>query len=129
MSSGSGGDAGPPDASVANATPALLRIRTREDRHWRDVGLAADLVHQVLPGGRRDDESASRVRQAIADLAFRRVVADGNDDRAGAQRGEACFDPVHAVRQIDRDPVAVPQTGLRQVGRDRSGPPGEVARR
>jgi hypothetical protein len=111
---------------VVHCLAGLLRISAGKDQFGRDSGVARDPRHQVLSGGRSDDGPAACIRQSVADLAFHRVEADGNDHGAGPQAGEARFDPVHSVRQIDGDPVSLADARFRQIRGDRRSIPGEL---
>ena len=119
-----------PDASSprsASAVPACSAPGPAKITDGADVGVprrsssTSSFLAAVVT-----TSAAIGIRQAVADLAFGRVIADRDDDGAGPERGKAGFDRVDAVRQVDREPVALLQAGLRQVRGDRRSALGEL---
>ncbi len=106
---------------VGHRQAAVRRSRPAIDHFGRDPGVARDLRDQVLPRRRRDDGPAACIRQSIADLTFRCIKTDRDDHRTGPQAGQARFDPIDPVRQVDGDPVSLADASFRQVGGDRRG--------
>ena len=68
-----------------------------------------------------NDGLAVRVGQTIGDLAFGRVVADRHAYRACASDRKAGFDPLHRIRQHDRDGVVRRYTAIGKMPREPAG--------